>query len=56
MGKEKGREDRCQSAARAATGGSPSVLPMLVGCAACAWVRVTPILPLRGTVAARSSA
>ena len=29
---------------------------MLAGCAACAWVRVTPILPLRGTVAPRSPA
>jgi len=28
---------------------------MLAGCAACAWVRVTPILPLRGTVAARAA-
>ncbi|MBS1072816.1 hypothetical protein JK222_14095 [Gluconobacter cerinus] len=50
------RENRCMSVARAATGGSPSVLPMLAGCAACAWVRVTPILPLCGTVAPRSSA
>jgi len=27
---------------------------MLAGWAACAWLRVTPILPLRGTVAPRS--